>query len=166
MNDALADERWQGLTGGYRKPYDPRPALRKVIDGIDVSAGWDELWNELHHQGDVGEASYAALVPLAAWASDTDAADWNIYALAATIEAHRAQGANPPAPDWLAGAYARALATLFETALRLLPAAQSDELISSVMAVLAIGKQRPALARMALLTEEERIEMLDHVGWG
>src|SRR6185369_13444933 len=25
---------------------------------------WDELWNELHHQGNVGEASYAAVTPV------------------------------------------------------------------------------------------------------
>jgi hypothetical protein len=27
----------------------------------DSSKAWDELWNELHHQRDVGEASYAAV---------------------------------------------------------------------------------------------------------
>lgn len=45
------DARWANLIGGYRVPYDPRPAIAKLDNG-DRHAAWDELWNELHHQGD------------------------------------------------------------------------------------------------------------------
>lgn len=51
---------WAGLLGGYRVPYDPRNALRR-LEGGDAEAAWQELWAELYHQGDVGEASYAAV---------------------------------------------------------------------------------------------------------
>ena len=57
----LSDPKWEGLEGGYRIPYDPRPVLSKLASGIEVDHAWDELWNELHHQGDVGEASFAQL---------------------------------------------------------------------------------------------------------
>ena len=57
----LEDERWDGLKGGYRVPYDPRPALRKLYAQEDVGAAWEDLWQGLYHQGDVGEASYAAV---------------------------------------------------------------------------------------------------------
>ena len=49
------DIRWTKLSGGYRVPYDPRAALRKLASGTEVSEAWKELWQELHHQGDVGE---------------------------------------------------------------------------------------------------------------
>jgi hypothetical protein len=54
----LFDAKWAKLTGGYRVPYDPSAALSRLEQGQDV---WPELWNELHHQGDVGEDSDAAV---------------------------------------------------------------------------------------------------------
>lgn len=57
----FGDERWPGLRGGYRIPYDPRSALCSLEQGKDVEAAWQELSTELYHQGDVGEASYAAV---------------------------------------------------------------------------------------------------------
>jgi hypothetical protein len=41
----------------------------------------------------------------------------------------------------------------------------NSELTDSIIAALAIGKGRFTLARMAMLTEDERQEMLDTVGW-
>src|SRR5690242_20920662 len=52
------DPRWVGLQGGYRIPYDPRNALHSLEANTNVEKVWEELWTELHHQGDVGEASY------------------------------------------------------------------------------------------------------------
>jgi hypothetical protein len=51
----LNDARWRGLKGGYKMPYDPRPALQRLAAGVERGAAWDELWQELFHQGDVGE---------------------------------------------------------------------------------------------------------------
>jgi hypothetical protein len=51
------DERWEHLTGGYKIPFDPRPCLLKIENQQDTTAAWEELWEELHHQGDVGDAS-------------------------------------------------------------------------------------------------------------
>lgn len=42
------------MHGGYRIPYDASAPLIQLEAGRHV---WDELWNELHHQGDVGDAS-------------------------------------------------------------------------------------------------------------
>ena len=35
------------------------PAISKLAANLDIASAWDELWNNLHHQGDVVEASYA-----------------------------------------------------------------------------------------------------------
>src|SRR5436190_18917394 len=55
------DKRWEGLKGGYKIAYDPRPALRELESGNPVDPIWDELWEDLHHQDTIGEASYAAV---------------------------------------------------------------------------------------------------------
>jgi hypothetical protein len=49
------DDRWNHLEGGYKMPFDPRPSLRKIESQQDTAAAWEELWEELHHQGDVGD---------------------------------------------------------------------------------------------------------------
>jgi hypothetical protein len=51
-------ERWNHLTGGYKMPFDPRPSLRKP-ESPRIPPAWQDLWEELHHQGDLGDASYA-----------------------------------------------------------------------------------------------------------
>jgi hypothetical protein len=160
----LADERWVGLQGGYGRPYDVRPALRRFAAGDP--AVWGELWEELHHQGDIGEASYAAIPALVEAYSAQSRPDWNLYALAATIEGARHCGDNPALPVWLADDYNRAWKNLETRALAELPAANDEELVSSILAVLALAKGNVTLARMAMLTEDEREEMLGEAGWG
>ncbi len=159
------EEQWVDLCGGYRTPYDPRGAVAKLRDG-DAKAAWDELWQELYHQGDVGEASYAA-VPLLADAHEARAvSDWNTYAIAATIEEARQNPDNPSLPVWLADDYEAAWRKLQRLAAKELPAATDAELIDSIIAVLAFGKGRTSLGRMALLGDDERKELLDQSGWG
>lgn len=160
----LTDERWARLQGGYRRPYDARRAIQRFASG-DTSV-WDELWQELHHQGDIGEASYAAIPELVRIYTERGRADWNIYALAATIEEARHSPGNPTLPAWLAEDYRSAWRELEARALTELPAATEDELVSSILAVLALAKGKLTLARMAMLTEDEREEMLDEAGWG
>jgi hypothetical protein len=50
---------------------------------------FEELWNELHHQNDVGEASYAAVPYLLEFARKSEKLDWNVFALISTIELSR-----------------------------------------------------------------------------
>lgn len=160
----LNDERWIGLEGAYHCPYDVRPALRRLVAG--ETAAWGELWDELHHQGDIGEASYAAIPQLVSWLIAKPGGDWNTYAFAATIEQARRSGDNPPLPSWLRDDYEAAWSDLEARALSDLQAAQDDDLVSSILAVLALAKRKPELARMAMLTEDERKSILDQVGWG
>ena len=152
---------WAELDGGYRTPYDPRPALAALEAG---QGDWDELWQELHHQGDVGLASYAAVPLIARITEQAAVPDWNPFALVATIEEARISGPNPALPNWMKSDYEAAWKRLFAVAHRLLPDAADDELIRSLLSVLAFGKSQPLLARLALLTEAERGDMLDEVG--
>ncbi len=60
----------------------------------DSPKAWDELWNELQHQGDLCEASYAAVPHLVQVYLATETTDWNTYALVASIELARGKGSN------------------------------------------------------------------------
>ncbi|WP_426014657.1 hypothetical protein [Caulobacter sp. DWR2-3-1b2] len=161
----LSDERWGELQSAFRRSYDVRPALRRLASRD--AAVWDEFWEELHHQGDVGEASYAAIPAIVRiYTEQAQQPDWNVYALAATIEEARHGNDNPAIPPWLAANYDLGWADLEARALAELPPASDDALVSSILAVLALAKGKRTLARMALLTEDERKEMLDSAGWG
>jgi hypothetical protein len=70
----LDDTGWKDLRGGYGVPYDVSVALRSMQRGNDV---WEELWDELHHQGDIGDASYAAVPQLVSIAGAAESRDWN-----------------------------------------------------------------------------------------
>jgi hypothetical protein len=160
----LADEHWAVLQGGYRRPYDVRPALQRFAAG-DMAV-WEEFWQELHHQGDVGEASYAAIIEIVRAYATHVRPDWNVFALAATVEEARHGAGNPALPAWLADDYESAWRQLEVRALADFPAVSNDESVSSILAVLALAKGKRTLARMALLTEDEREEMLGEAGWG
>jgi hypothetical protein len=58
------DDRLAALPGVYKIPFDARPTLRALNADPTDRAAWEVLWNELHHQGDVAGASYAAVVLL------------------------------------------------------------------------------------------------------
>jgi hypothetical protein len=163
---SLDDPRWPGLRGGYRMPYDPRPALRNLEEGRDIDAAWKQLWNELHHQGDVGEASYAAVPHLVRIHAKNGIADWNTYAMVATVEDARRKEANPLLPSWLSESYESALRKLAELGLEEFRNAERPELVNSIIAVLTIARGQPLLARLAAaFTDDERKEILVAAGY-
>ena len=161
-----ADARWTDLLGGYRIPYDPRKALRLLEDGKDTARAWDELWDELHHQGDIGEASFAAVPHLVRIHEHRGVPDWNTYALAAVIELARDRADNPQPPPDLQHFYDSAWIQLVDIGLRELSTAQEPTLVASIMGAVAIGKGQRILGRLAIeFTEDERRELLATTGW-
>ena len=80
----LDDNRWNSLAGGYRMKCDPRPLLAELESEREQrDEAWRELWEELHHQGDVGEASYASVPHLVRIHRKSGVVDWNTYAIVA-----------------------------------------------------------------------------------
>lgn len=96
---SLTDKRWTKLVGGYRTVFDPRPSLHNLESNVHVKEAWHEVWEELHHQGDVGEASYAAVPHLVRIHGERKLDDWNTYALVAVIELARGKDKNPEVPE-------------------------------------------------------------------
>lgn len=106
---ALDDPRWSDYDGGRRVPYDASVALRLLFAGGSSPALWHELWDELHHQGDMDTAAYAAVPWLLEFARRSPTLDWNVFGLVACIELERPAKRNPAVPSELRGAYFQAL---------------------------------------------------------
>jgi hypothetical protein len=153
------DERWNHLTGGYKTPFDPRPALRRLENQDDTLAAWEELWEELHHQGDVGDASYAAVPELVRIHRAESAADWNLYGMVAIIELARTESQNPEVPNWLCDDYFRSIQELADIGAKEILRADELETIRAILGVIAISKGLRTHAKF--LVEYSEDELLD-----
>lgn len=91
---SLKDPNWQHFIGGYQVPYDASGPLLKLQEAADaaVIAGiLDELWEELHHQGDIGTASPLAVPQLIRIGIEQQITDWRLIGLVALIEIQRSE---------------------------------------------------------------------------
>ncbi len=96
---SLDDPRWGELEGGYRGAlYDASAALKRLEAVNDIESTkkvYQELWDNLHHQGDVGLASYYAVPHLVRIAQEKKLVDYNVLGLVSLIEIQRHKE-NPP----------------------------------------------------------------------
>lgn len=144
--------------GGYRTAFDPRPSLHNLELNVRVEEAWHELWQELHHQGDVGEASYAALPHLVRIHGERKEDDWNTYALVAVIELARGKGKNPDVPEWLKKEYFSAIQDMAKLGLTEILRAKDPEHVRVILSVIALAKDARTHARFLLdYSEEEMI---------
>lgn len=157
------DPRWDDLEGGYRIEHDPRPALRVLQANRDDADAWGELWEELHHQGDVGAASYAAVPYIAALQPRVSRDNCQVYSMVALIEGRRGEGENPPVSDWLEPGYGAALADLGAFAAVDVREA-SDALVKR--AALGVFALTSGLRRWGqLISEMSEDEVFEALGW-
>jgi hypothetical protein len=137
---SLEDARWSNMTGGYKMPFDPRPLLKRLETDSDTSEVWHELWDELHHQGDVGEASFAAVPFLVRSYRKRGVLDWNTYAIVAIIELARKEGKNPDVPRWIEDDYLQAIRELAEIGATEVLQAEAAEDVRAILSIIAIEK--------------------------
>jgi len=150
---------WSRLTDANGDPYDPRPALSAVASG-DADAGYEELWERLHHQGDLGTAAYAAVPELVRLVQNAPLPEWRAYTLIATIDERRKADSSPPLPQWLSEPYAAAMAEVVEPATHHLRTTDADLEVRSLLAAIAQAKGQRTLGAISLWTEDERAEAL------
>lgn len=155
--DQTAD--WSEITDAFGEPYDPRPTIDALSNG-DGGESYDELWERLHHQGDLGTAAYAAVPELVRLVQAAALPDWRAYGLIATIEECRTTEGNPPVPSWLLEAYTAAVADVFEPAIRHLGLTDADLEVRTLIATIAHSKGQRTIGTIALWTEGERAEAL------
>jgi len=161
------DPRWASALGGYRLPYDSRPALKRLCANGADSEAWEELWNELHHQGDIGEASYLALAALARIRRSRPLAANHLYGLAATIEVERHRQSNPPVPDWLREDYRAAREELVGFALEELKIGSDGGTLQQALALVALGRGLVKLGAMISHQGDGTLEeyLDEHLAW-
>jgi hypothetical protein len=135
---SLDDKRWQELEGGYRTQFDPRPLLSDLEVNRNAKSAWRELWEGLHHQGDVGTASYAAVPHLVRIYREQGTIDWNIYAIVAVVELARDDGKNPEVPPWLEDAYFEAIGDLAKVGAAEVLQTKKPEEVRAMLSILAI----------------------------
>ena len=153
------DERWNRLIGLYKIPFDPRPSLRKLESQQDVAATWEELWDELHHQGDVGDVSYATVPELVRIHRKGGAADWNLYAMVAIIELARTEPKNPELPDWLREDYLRSIQELAQMGTNDIWSAEDADAKRAILSVIAIARGLRTHGKFLVAYSED--ELLD-----
>jgi len=153
------DNRWNTLTGGYRVKCDPRPLLAQLESDQARERAWQVLWEELHHQGDVGEASYACVPHLVRIHRKSSLDAWNTYAIVAIIELSRGKGANPEVPKWLEESYLRAIRELAEIGTAEISLTEEPDAVRAILAVIAIAKGLRTHGRFLVRYSED--ELLD-----
>jgi hypothetical protein len=153
---SLESDIWKTLLGGYKIVYDPSAPLKQLeaSEKIDESI-WDELWNELHHQGDVGEASYAVIPHLFRIYSEKSWIDFNLPSFAAVVEYCRLKGNNPDVPSWLEHDYYSALQDIAQYCVANRERNKGKDFTRSVLLLMSI-----------LLAEVELYELIDIISIG
>ncbi|MBL7725036.1 MAG: hypothetical protein JNK27_12860 [Chitinophagaceae bacterium] len=154
----LNDSNWKELEGGYRMPYDASVPLKKLETDVskqEIDAAFAELWNELHHQGDVGLASYFAVPHLIRIAKEKKLFDYNVPGLVTTIEIERHTD-NPKLPKEFEEAYLFSIQEELPDLISQMMKVKWDmTLTATALAALAVSKGHIQLADAILKLEEQ-----------
>ena len=146
----LDDKIWKELKGGYKITYDvsvPLRQLENTTDKKEIERILDELWNELHHQGDVGLASYLAVPQLVRIAESKGLFDWKVYGLCAVIEQQRQLGTNPPVPTEYNDYYKNGLAELNKFVISNIDRGQDESDLRVILSTIATCKGQAKLGK-------------------
>ena len=144
------------MYGGYKVPYDPRVAITELENKPNSSSAWNELFENLHHQGDLGEASIAS-IPLLVGALQDKPRTWRFYCLVAIIEGERHRKSNPLVPSWLSSSYTESIHKAKELALLDLKLSTDSEMSRCALAVVAMALGLVALGKVIAHSDENEL---------
>jgi hypothetical protein len=157
----LDDKLWRELKGGYKIVYDvsiPLRQLEKANEKKETEKIFAELWDELHHQGDVGLASYMVIPQLVRIARQKDLFDWNVFALCATIEQQRHLEKNPAIPTQYEGYYQNGLKELSLFIVDNIASVTDDTTFRSALSALAACSNQLKLSKAIIELSEDVID--------
>ena len=149
---ALSSPRWSDLRHAYGSASDV-PSWLVALQSLPSSGGeaepWFSIWSALAHQGDVFDASYAA-VPhvVAALSTAPEKADQSFFQFPAWVEICRAKG-GPEIPSDLSEPYFVALSRLPALASRVTPPCEPGLLVCCLAAV-AVANGQVGIAECVL----------------
>lgn len=164
---ALNDEaRWAELSHAYG-PAGDIPALLRALESdpsqrAPAQEPWVTLWSSLCHQGDVYDASYAAVPHIVRIAlAATGPVDFSVFLLPASVEVARVTGRGPALPEDLAAPYHQAIARLPDAVAAHRDRPWSQDLTISAAAALAVAKGHHALAEALMNLDADWIAKIN-----
>lgn len=162
----LEDPTWSKLTHAYGSAQDIPDLLRALAPAthqrVDYKEEpWFSLWSALCHQGDVFDASYAALPHIVKIAAKADGPiDFSFFQLPAAIEIARNNGNGPRIPENLKTAYQAGITGLVDCVTTRMNDDWDQNALTSAMAALAVGKGQYQVAEALLNLDEHLITRL------
>jgi hypothetical protein len=161
----LDSSAWKDLLGGYKTPYNaarPLKKLRDTTERAETVAIFKELWENLHHQGDVGLASYLAVPQLVRICIGKNSLDWNYIGLCVLIENCRLESHNPELPSEFEDPYLDALAEFEKYLLINFKNITDQTALRFTLALFATVNGQPRLGKsIEKLDEDLLVEFLD-----
>ena len=154
----LDDSRWREFEGGNRIPYDASIALKRLEQAIakeEINSVFSELWDELHHQGDVGFASYFSVPHILRIAKEKKLYNWNVFGLVAAIEIQRHRN-NPVLPKEFEESYLNSIQNELPDLIKEIVNTKWEvTMTAAVLSALAVSKGHIELADAILKMEDE-----------
>ena len=149
---------WATLHGGYKIPYNASRPLKKLRDTTrqdELEVIFTELWNNLHHQGDVGTASYLAVPQLVIICINKKSLDWNFIGLCVLIENCRLEGHNPELPKEYQDHYFESLTQLERYLLLNFKNITDQTALRLALALFATVNGQPSLGKAIEILDED-----------
>jgi hypothetical protein len=146
----LDDPRWPTYRSGYGLPYDVVPLIRQLQQECASKQFWETVWNELHHQGDVAEATYALIPYLVDYQSRQSALDEQLFHFCVVVDLAQPENNNPRIPPEIEFSYALALRRLPVIGAELLKRSGGEHIVMGVAAATALAAGHRVLARAYL----------------
>lgn len=157
----LDNKIWSTIDGGYKIPFDasiPLKQLRSTNDQKIIADIFTDLWDNLHHQGDVGLASYLALPQLVTICIDKKSFDWNFVGLCIVIEHCRQTDHNPKLLDEFKSEYFDALKTLEQYLLTNFKSIKDPTTLRLTLALLATVNGQVELGKAIENLDEDMVK--------
>jgi len=139
-------------------PYDASVPLKRLEEATsteEINSVFAELWNELHHQGDVGLVSYYSVPHLIRIAKEKKLYDFNAIGLVTTIEIERYSN-NPKLPEEFEEEYLYSIQKeLPELIMQMINENWDTSLSVVVLSALAVSKGHIKIADAILKMEDQ-----------
>ena len=142
----LTEPAWSKLTHAYGNASDIPRLLRQLAQNPgpkceNDSEPWFTLWSSLCHQGDVYQASFAAIPHIVAIAqSSLCLLNFGFFQLPAAVEIARKNGRGPEVSRELSGAYFEAISQLGNEAAKRIGESWDQSMLLSALSSIAISK--------------------------
>jgi hypothetical protein len=149
---------WNTLTGGYKDRYNASLPLKKLAAASrqsDFEPILDDMWVNLHHQGDVGTASYLAIPQLVSICISKKSLHWKFIGLCVMIENCRLDKHNPEIPKEFEDEYFNALTILESYLLQNIKSITDQTSLRLSLALFATVNGQPGLGKAIEIMDDD-----------